>query len=501
LDNSRDLELLVQSRHAIIAIESAEEERVEEIVRDLAARLDLPMFDWRATSGLVRAGTKDPLYDTEKPLMALKAAGAMQTDALYLFHDLHRSFEDPIVLRYLRDIARSFTGARRALILCAPEFTLPPDLKACTAIITLELPDLASLKAMTVRTLKELGAPRRIRMDLSMPEMERLVESLRGVTLLEAQQLLMTVALDDMKLDRSDLKALLERKKELLARDGVLTLHPHESTLQQVGGLRNLKAWLKMRGAAFSPDARAFGLEPPRGILLIGVQGCGKSLCAKAVAEEWGLALLELDASALYDKFVGESERNLRHVLQAASAMAPCVLWIDEIEKGFAAKDSASDGGLSRRILGTLLSWMQERKAPVFLAATANEVADLPPELLRKGRFDEIFFVDLPDDEARRTIFAIHLGRRRQDPAVFDLKTLAAASAGYSGAEIEAAVVSALYGAFAVRAPLANTHLLDSLRATVPLSRTCREATGALREWASGRAVPADAPAGEPVAA
>jgi len=493
VDNSRDLELLVQSRHPIIAIETPEEERVDAIVRDLAARLDLPLFEWRSTRGLVRAGTSDPIYDTEKPLPALRAAAGMQTDALYVFHDLQQFFEDPVVLRSLRDIAQAFSRARRALILCAPEITVPADLQACTARIALELPDTGELRRMAVRTLREMGAPKRIKMDLTMPELERLIDSLRGLTLQEAQRLLLRAALDDLRLDRQDLKAILERKKDLLARDGVLTLHPHESTLQQVGGLQNLKAWLKTRGAAFTPEAKRYGLEPPRGLLLLGVQGCGKSLCAKAVAAEWGLALLQLDAGALYDKFVGESEKNLRRALSAAEAMAPCVLWIDEIEKGFATRDSASDGGLSRRILGTLLSWMQERKSPVFLVATANEVESLPPELLRKGRFDEIFFVDLPSEPARRSILAIHLSRRRQDPARFDLERLAESSAGFSGAEIEAAVVSALYAAFAAKVPLGDPHLLEALAVAVPLSRTCRESINSLRAWAVGRAVPAAA--------
>jgi ATP-dependent 26S proteasome regulatory subunit len=494
VDNSGDLEILVQSRHPIIAIETQEEERVQALVRDLAVRLDLPLFEWRSTRGLVRAGTSDPLYDTEKPLPALRSAAGLQTDAVYLFHDLQRYFEDPLVLRALRDIAQAFSRARRALILCAPEIPLPPDLRACTARVALDLPDAADLRRMAVRTLRELGAPRRIKMDLTMPDLERLIDSLRGLTLQEAQRLLLRAALDDLRLDRKDLQAILERKQELLARDGVLTLHPHESTLQQVGGLQNLKAWLKTRGAAFTPEAKTYGLEPPRGILLLGVQGCGKSLCAKAVAAEWGTALLQLDAGSLYDKFVGESEKNLRKALRAAEAMAPCVLWIDEIEKGFAARDSASDGGLSRRILGALLSWMQEHRPPVFLVATANEVRDLPPELLRKGRFDEIFFVDLPAGSARRSILAIHLARRKQDPARFDLARLAESCAGFSGAEIEAAVVSALYAAFAAKAQLADAHLLEALQAAVPLSRTCRESIESIRAWAVGRTVPAAAP-------
>ena len=492
MDNIRDIEILIASHHPIIAIETAEEERVVDIMQRLAARTDLPLFEWKATSGLRRLGTTDPVYDTEKPLAALKSAAAMRTEALYLFHDLQKFFEDPTILRSLRDIGQSFGRDRRTLVLCAPELPVPGDLHTCTARIQLALPDLEELKQLTVRTLKQLGAPRRVRIDLTLPEIEQLVQQLRGLTLQEAQRVLMAAALDDLRLDRGDVRHIMERKKALIASDGVLDLCALDATLQQVGGLDNLKSWLRTRGQAFTPEARRYGLEPPRGILLLGVQGCGKSLCAKAVASEWGLALLRLDAGSLYDKYVGESEKNLRKSFKTAEAMAPCVLWIDEIEKGMSGgRDSSSDGGLSRRMFGAFLSWMQERPQPVFVVATANDIEALPPELLRKGRFDEIFFVDLPDDSERRSILAIHLARRKQDPALFDLGELSAAAQGFSGAEIEAAIVTALYQAFAEKKPLAGRHVIDALRRTVPLSRTCREAIEALRSWARGRTVPA----------
>ncbi|MBI4168806.1 MAG: AAA family ATPase [Acidobacteria bacterium] len=492
MENIRDLDLLVVSRTPIIGIESAEEERVRAHVEGLAARQDLPWFEWKATAGLRRAGTTDPIYDTEKPAPALKAVLEMRTEALYLFLDLQRHFDDPAILRSLRDIGQRFAEDRRCLILCAPDLPIPPDLRTCASLIRLELPDARELKELAVRTLKSLGAPQRVRIDLTLPELEQLVQSLRGLTLAEAQRVLMRAALDDLKINREDFKHILERKKALIARDGVLDLYPQEATLQQVGGLDNLKDWLRRRGAAFSAEAQRHGLEPPRGVLLLGVQGCGKSLCAKAVAAEWGLALLRLDAGALYDKYVGESEKNLRRAMQTAEAMAPCVLWIDEIEKGMSGREgSASDGGLARRMFGSFVSWLQERKSPVFVVATANDIEALPPELLRKGRFDEIFFVDLPDDAARRSILAVHLARRRQDPARFSLGDLAAGALGFSGAEIEAAIVSALYASFAEKKPLSTAHVLAALRATVPLSRTCRESIEALRAWAKGRAVPA----------
>jgi len=272
----------------------------------------------------------------------------------------------------------------------------------------------------------------------------------------------------------------------------VLDCVPEQEGLDDVGGLRALKAWLERRRDALTPEAKKFGVEAPRGILLLGVQGCGKSLAAKAVAKSWGLPLLRLEPGRLFDKFIGESEKNLDRALATAERMAPCVLMIDEIEKGFASVVSSdSDGGLSRRILGRLLGWMQERAAPVFLVATCNQITALPPELMRKGRFDEIFFIDLPGADERRQIFAIHLTRRHRDPKGFDLDALASASEGFSGAEIEQAVVAALYTAFARRTELSTEHILEEIKATKPLSVTRAEEIEALREWAQGRAVPA----------
>jgi len=487
------LELLIASHHAIVAIESPEEDRVRRLVAEAAARQDLPFFEWKVTTGLARAG---PLHETDRPAQALKIVCGMQTEAVYLFYDLHKYFDDPAILRALRDVGQSFSGDRRTLFLCAPAIDVPDDLKACSAVIRLELPDAAMLRELAVRTLRGLGAPKRITIDLSLAEIEQLVDSLRGLTLQEAQRVLMTAALDDLRLDRKDFAHVLERKKELIAHDGVLELDAQDASLQQVGGLDDLKAWLKKRGAGFGADAQKYGLEPPRGLLLIGVQGCGKSLCARAVASEWGLPLLRMDAGALYDKFVGESERRMRGALQTAEAMAPCVLWIDEIEKGLSGRTgSESDGGLSRRIFGSFVTWLQDRRRPVCVVATANDIQALPPELLRKGRFDEIFFVDLPADAARRSILAVHLVKRRQDPARFDLTTLAGASEGFSGAELESAIVAALYSAFTDRTALTTAHILAELSRTVPLSRTCREAIDELRTWAKGRTVQA---AGDP---
>jgi len=297
--------------------------------------------------------------------------------------------------------------------------------------------------------------------------------------------------LRDGRLHADDVPAILREKAQLIGRDGLLEYFPAEDNRYEIGGFARLKGWLERARVGFSAEAAELGLTPPRGILLVGVQGCGKSLAAKAIAASWALPLVKLDAGRLYDKYVGESEKNLRRVLAAAEGMAPVVLWIDEIEKGFATLGSGEhDGGVSQRIFATLLTWLQEKKHEVFVVATANDVFRLPPELMRKGRFDEIFFVDLPDDGERRTIFEIHLRRRRQDPAAHDMASLVAASAGLSGAEIEQAVIAGLYRALHAKRPLDTAMLLSELQQTVPLSVTRREDVERLRALARERFVP-----------
>jgi SpoVK/Ycf46/Vps4 family AAA+-type ATPase len=287
---------------------------------------------------------------------------------------------------------------------------------------------------------------------------------------------------------------VLQAKKELLRHSGMLEFIDASESLAGVGGLDNLKRWLAQRRGAWEDSAREFGLEPPRGVIILGVQGCGKSMCARAIAGEWKLPLVKFDTAAVFDKYIGETEKRIQKVFRVAEGLAPCVFWIDELEKIFAGSgpDSASvDAGVSSRILAAFLSWMQDRKAPVFVAATCNNVSALPPELIRKGRFDELFFVDLPNQTERKQIFSIHLGRRKRNAAEFDLDRVAAGARGFSGAEIDAAVQTALYAAFASKQPLSTQGLLDALRTTVPLSTTRAEEIQALRAWAGQRAVPA----------
>ena len=492
MDALRTLEILVTSRTPLIAIETLEEERVEQALERVAQRLRIPLFLWTMTRGLRRAGALDALYDTKEPLKALRNLADLPNEGIYPMKDLYRSLGDAAVVRTLQDLARTFARDRRAIVLTAPRVDLPSELAALASLVKLELPTEADLRALAQEVFGTLACQHRLGPPPTPDILDKIAAALRGLTLFEAERALTRAVLDDLTLGPRDIEVIAGMKKEILSRDRVLDCVPQKEGLDDVGGLRGLKAWLEKRRNAFTPEAKQFGVEAPRGILLLGIQGCGKSLAAKAVAKTWELPLLRLDPGRLFDKFVGESEKNLDRALATTERMAPCVLMIDEIEKGFASVvSSESDGGLSRRILGRLLGWMQEREAPVFLVATCNQITALPPELMRKRRFDEIFFIDLPADDERRQIFAIHLTRRNRDPAGFDLPALAAASEGFSGAEIEQAVVAALYTAFARRALLSTEHILEELKTTKPLSVTRAEEVGDLREWTRGRAVPA----------
>jgi SpoVK/Ycf46/Vps4 family AAA+-type ATPase len=325
---------------------------------------------------------------------------------------------------------------------------------------------------------------------------DALVESLRGLTEEESERALSQALVARYALCPEIASDVAETKKALLRRSEMLEFVEADQAFSSVGGMDNLKRWLAQRRGSWEDAAREFGLDPPHGVIVLGVQGCGKSLCARAVAGDWNLPLVKFDTAAIYDKYIGETEKRIRKVFEVAEGLAPCVLWIDELEKIFAGSgpDSASvDAGVSSRLLASFLSWMQDRKAPVFVAATCNNVTALPPELIRKGRFDELFFVDLPNDEERRQIFSIQLAKRKRNAAEFDLEKIGAAARGYSGAEIDAALQSALYAAFSAKKPLTTQFLLDALAQTVPLSITRAEEIRALREWASTRAVPAAA--------
>jgi SpoVK/Ycf46/Vps4 family AAA+-type ATPase len=489
----RDLELTIQSRYPFVAVETSEEDRLEKALADIAADLRVPFFVWTVTSGLRRAGLMNAMYDTQQPLRALNTVAAMTGEAMFLMKDLQRYFGEPPVVRKLLDLAPEFKHDRRVIVFSGAKIELAAELSALTALHALELPGADELKRIVKQAVQTCERDGPVKVELPPADLDRLVERLRGFTAFEAERAVTRAILKDRSLGVRDIETIVEIKKELLKKDGVLEYIAPEENLAEVGGFANLKAWLQKRKKAFGPEARQFGIESPRGMLLLGVQGCGKSLVARAVAKEWGLPLLKLEAARLYDKYVGETEKNLERALKTAEQMAPCVLMIDELEKGLSYNPGGdADAGLSKRIFGRLLTWLNDRKAPVFVVATSNNISELPPELTRKGRFDEIFFVDLPNAAERAQIFTVHLKKRKRNPGLFDLSALAEASNGFTGAEIEQAVVSALYTAFSKGMEVTSAIIAAELSATKPLSITRAEDVTALRQWARDRAVMAN---------
>jgi SpoVK/Ycf46/Vps4 family AAA+-type ATPase len=365
---------------------------------------------------------------------------------------------------------------------------LPEPLRKLAALVTLPPPSRADYQAVIKRVVQHLQQRINVRTELAGDDLERLIAALQGLTLVEAEHVLTRVIVDDGVLNAQDIAQVVAAKYADMKAVGLLEFCPVDVTLDDIADLKSLKAWLATRRAVVSAPGRAAaaGLPFPRGMLLVGVPGCGKSMCAKAVAADWKMPLLRLDTSGIYDKFVGESEKRFLSAIHAAERAAPAVLWIDEIEKAFAGS-SDNDGGVSTRILGTFLSWLQERRGDVFVVATANDVGRLPPELVRKGRFDEIFFVDLPDAEVRESIFKLHLQRRKQSIEAFDMPALSRAADGFSGAEIEQVVVSALYRVFAAGGTLRMEDLTAEIARTRPLSATMQERIQALRDWSTGR--------------
>lgn len=493
-DALKDVELLLRSRYGLIWLETREEDRAGTLLRHLADRLGLPFFTWTRTGGLRVDHAGGPVYQTGKPLQALQHILSSWSPALYHFRGLPADVAaEPELAAHLAEVARRMEGVDGAVVLTGTDLALPPSLDERAAHVALPGPSDEEFRTLLTDLVRDLSARRHVDVSLSRDEVGRLVSHLSGLTLLEAEKILTKAMVEDGSLSADDIDHVIEAKRKVVEREGLLEYHPAEASLEGIADLRALKAWLaKRRAVVREPErAREFGLDFPRGVLLLGVPGCGKSLSAKAVAAEWGLPLLKLDPSNLYNKYIGESERNFKRATAAAERMAPVVLWIDELEKAFASGGS-EDGGVSRRILGSFLSWMQDRTGDVFVVATANDVQALPPEFLRKGRFDEIFFVDLPDAGTRTEIFRIHLGARGRDPAAFDLEALAEATGGFSGSEVEQVVVSGLYTAFSGDGTLDTAALQAEIDRTRPLSVTMAEKVRAMREWAASRTVPAN---------
>jgi ATP-dependent 26S proteasome regulatory subunit len=487
---TEDLRILIASHYPLIVAEMRDERRFLDILRGAATALGLPLWTWSLTRGLAKDGG-DPVYqttDVQKAFEFMQEIGP----AVVMFADAQSgALDKPVVVRRIKEFAQTRPPGQ-TVILTTPQSALPPELSELALRWKLLPPDREELTRLVTRSLANFQA-RNVPVDLDDAAVAQMSDALRGLSLTEAERILEQAAVRDGALTVDDVAFVRGAKAERIGSAGVLELVESDlGTLDQVGGLDALKDWLRLRGRALEPAAETFGLEAPRGILIAGVPGCGKSLVAKALARSWDRPLVLLDPARIYARYVGESEQRLAEALDAIEAMAPVVLWIDEIEKGFAPSNDG-DSAVSQRVLGTLLRWLQDRPDGIFAAATCNDVDALPPELLRKGRFDEIFFVDLPSADERRTILDLHLRRRKRDPASFDLDRLVEATEGFTGAEIEAAIVGAMYRAYAAGGELTTEEIAAELAATVPLSTSRSEDVEVLRAWGSKRAVWASA--------
>lgn len=489
MNNTHDLRLIIESRIPIIVIESWEEQRALALLSKIGIQLALPVYAWSATEGIQRADYDNTakLPHTAAPEAALRHIRSGNEAGLYALCDFHPYLQgEPLNIRLIKEIAMSAESSGKRLIFISHALTIPAEFKRFSARFSLSMPEDHKLLAAVHREAQEFAKAKGRKVRTDRDALNKLVSNLRGLPLEDARKLARGAIFHDGAITHSDIQVVNKAKFELLDMDGVLSFEYDTENFANVGGLSRLRDWLGKREQAFQSSAK----DSPKGIMLVGVQGGGKSLAAKAVAGLWGLPLLRMDMGAMFNKFFGESERNVRDALKLAETMSPCVLWIDEIEKGIVADDN--DGGTARRVLGTLLTWMAEQRKPVFMVATANDIQRLPPELIRKGRLDEIFFVDLPSQAVREDIFRIHLAKREHDANSFDLPALAQAAEGFTGAEIEQAVVSAGYTARAREESLSSAHIIGEIGNTVPLSITMSEQLAALRHWCHNRAVAAD---------
>jgi SpoVK/Ycf46/Vps4 family AAA+-type ATPase len=493
-----ELNVLIQAQYPLIYLVTSEEERAEAAISTITQqyRPQRRLFLWTVTHGIVEYGQPRNItqHNTVSPEAAIEWVTRQKEPGLFVFKDLHPFVDSPAVTRWLRDAIASFRGTQKTIILMSPVQSVPIELEKEVAVLDFAMPDMAELNQVLSQHLDQS------RRRLATEGREKLLKAALGLTRDEAEKVYRKAQVTAGRLTEEEVDIILSEKKQLIRRNGILEYIEEDETLDAVGGLEELKRWLKQRSNAFTERAREYGLPQPKGMLILGVPGCGKSLIAKTTSRLWGLPLLRLDMGRVYDgSMVGRSEANLRNALKTAESISPAILFIDEIDKSFAGTSGSgdSDGGTSSRIFGSFLTWMQEKTSPVFVMATANRVERLPGEFLRKGRFDEIFFVDLPTPEERKDIFKIHLSKRRREIARFDLDQLANVCDGYSGAEIEQALVAAMYEAFAQDREFTQLDIIAAIKATLPLSKTMTEQVTALRDWARQRARPAAAAVAE----
>jgi AAA+ superfamily predicted ATPase len=501
---SRDeLEVLIRARYPIIYVVTWEEERLEQRLLEIAKKRNKTLHVWTCSQGMVQFGAdpqrgKGGSGSTCDPVAGLDAVLGYVEPGIFLFKDLHDHLDTRMCvghmrnIRRLRDVAHALRDTYKTIVMVSPIMKIPVELSKDVAVVEFGTPSVDDFNGLLDRIIDDVKDQPRISINLDAEGREKLVHAARGLTLKEAENVFAKTLVLDGKLDADDISVVFSEKQQIIRKSGTLEYYDTQEKFASIAGLDNLKDWLSKRTAAFSDRAAQFGLPAPKGVLLLGVQGCGKSLCAKAASSLWKLPLLRFDIGRVFGSLVGSSEESMRRALQTAESVAPAILWIDEIDKAFAGTQGSagSDGGTASRVFGTFLTWLSEKTAPVFVIATANDISHLPPEMLRKGRVDEIFFVDLPNEDERREIFQIHLTKRKRNPAKFDLDGLARMSEGFSGAEIEEAIISGLYDAFSKGTDLDTGILKIGIAETVPLSKTMSEELNRLRNWAQGRARP-----------
>ena len=482
----KTIDTLIRAAYPLIYIVTYEEKRVEVCIKDIASERNRQFLTWSCIDGVVRNNTSNE--STKDPLAALDYVSGFREPSVFAFMDLHPFMDDPMVVRKLRELADTLKPQSKTLIIVSPILKLPFELEKQVTVIDWSLPNKDDISGL----LDDVTEKMKTRLKLGFPpdQKEGIIKSSMGLTLDEIDNVFARSLVKHRNILQEE---IVSEKEQIIRKSGILEFFPVSESLTDVGGMDNLKHWLAKRGHAFSEKAREFGLPQPKGILLLGVQGCGKSLICKASASLWKMPLLRFDVGKVFSGIVGGSEENIRKAIKTAEAISPCILWIDELEKGLSGIQSSSfsDAGTTARVFGTFLTWQQEKSVPVFTIATCNSVENLPPELLRKGRFDEIFFVDLPSDAERKEIFSIHISKRSRDANAFDLDTLSKVSSGFSGAEIEQAVISGMFDAFDDETDLQTEYILKAISDTVPLSVTMKEGIEHLRKWAATRAIPA----------
>jgi hypothetical protein len=482
-----ELSLLVRSRYPLIYIPTREEERAESAIAQCADEIggSRTVYTWDYVDGY-QGNPTDNGFGRRNPLQALELIEKVPATAaaLFVLRDFHRFLEDIAISRKLRNLLKLLKSQPKNIIILSAELSVPGELSSIITVLEFPLPNASEIRTEVERLLLTTGS------DLSPRDTDELVRSCQGLAMERIRRVLARGIAAHGSFEPGDIDLILEEKRQTIRQTQILEFYPASESISDIGGLDNLKDWLLKRGGAFSERARQYGLPHPRGLMLVGIQGTGKSLTAKAIAHHWHLPLLRLDVGRLFGGLVGESESRTRQMIQLAEALAPCILWIDEIDKAFAGFDGRGDSGTTSRVFGTFITWLAEKSSPVFVVATANNVQSLPPEMLRRGRFDEIFFVGLPSQEEREAIFSVHLSRLRpHNLGSYDMGRLAYETPDFSGAEIEQSIIEAMHIGFSQNRDFTSDDVLEAVSQIIPLARTAQQQIEALQQWAAdGRA-------------